>query len=342
MAMNFKEYVESRRGEIYSKLCYYLPIRNPEGHYRMVREYVDRQGSYRRPGLLLLSSQMFGSERMDAILPAAAMQLSEDWLLIHDDIEDDSELRRGKPALQRMYGKELAINAGDAGHLAMWRIIFDYAINAGKRKGTNTYLKFYDMLEKTVEGQYIETNFIINVKRIGEATETLYETIAKAKSAYYSVYGPLQLGAIVAGVNNAGLVPLKRIGEPAGIAFQITDDILDMIGDEKTFGKKRYGDLYEGKITLMALHAYKNATNEERKRIDGIYSKRREQKTEAEIGWLADLMISKGSIAYAQSEAQRYGDMANAKIEEYKAKLPNNEFTDILFSAIPELYKRQK
>ena len=303
---------------------------------------MDRQGGYRRPGLLLLSSQMFGSDGMEALLPAAAMQLSEDWMLIHDDIEDDSELRRGKPTLHKMYGKELAINAGDAAHLAMWRIINDFALSAGKRKGTNIYLKFYDMLEKTVEGQYLETNFIMNIRKISEATETMYTTIAKSKSAYYSVYGPLQLGAIVAGVNNAGLVPLMRIGEPAGIAFQITDDILDMTADEKAFGKKRYGDLYEGKVTLIALHAYKHATHVERKTMDEIYSKRRDQKTESEIGWLADIIASKGSIAYAQSEAQRYGDIANAKMEEYREKLPNNEFTQILFSAIPELYKRQK
>ena len=340
--MNFKEYIETKREGIHSKICSYIPLKYPDGHYRMVREYVDRQGGYRRPGLLLLSAQMFGADPEKALLPAAAMQLSEDWLLIHDDIEDDSELRRGKPALHRMYGLEMALNAGDAAHLAMWRMIGDVLLSYNRHKGAKIYAKFYDMLEKTVEGQYIETNFILNVRKLSQGSESLYETIAKAKAAYYSVYGPLQLGAMCAGAKAQQVEMLRRIGEPAGIAFQIMDDVLDMTADEKAFGKKRYGDLYEGKITLMALHAYSQATAAEKDRIDSIYSKHRGQKTPEEIQWLADLIIAKGSIDYAREKAESYGMQAEDSMNRYKQKLPDNEFTGIFVSALSELYKRNK
>src|SRR5579864_3261864 len=114
--MDFKEYVSKHKSKIHSKIMDYLPLKEPLGHYKIAREYSDRQGSYRRPGLLMLTGQLFGAKMEDLILPAAAMQTSEDWILIHDDIEDNSELRRGMPALHRIYGTELAINAGDAVH----------------------------------------------------------------------------------------------------------------------------------------------------------------------------------------------------------------------------------
>ena len=91
--MNFKEYIEMHREGIYSKINEYIPNREPKEYYEIVREYVTRQGSYRRPCLLMLSGEMFGAKYDDLLLPAATIQLSEDWILMHDDIEDDSELR---------------------------------------------------------------------------------------------------------------------------------------------------------------------------------------------------------------------------------------------------------
>jgi len=90
--MNFKEYIELHRNKVYSTICKYMPIKEPEENYRIMREYIDRQGSYRRPGLVLLSAQLFGASVDSALLPAAAQQLSEDWILMQDDVEDDSDL----------------------------------------------------------------------------------------------------------------------------------------------------------------------------------------------------------------------------------------------------------
>ena len=340
--MNFNEYVEKKRDSIHSIICSYVKMVGPKGHHDMVRDYVDRQGGYRRPGLLLLSAELFGADPEDALLPAAAMQLSEDWLLIHDDIEDNSELRRGKPTLHKIYGMELALNAGDAAHLVMWKMVGDTAFSVPKRIGKAMYNMFYDMLEKTAEGQYIENNFILNTRKISGGSESLYNTIIAAKSVYYSVYGPLQLGAIFAGAKASQVLMLKRIGEPAGMAFQIMDDVLDMTADEKAFGKQKYGDLYEGKLTLIALHAYEHASPAERERMDAIYSKRKGQKSKDEILWLANLMEKNGSIDYARTVAEKYGSAAAATMEKYRSRLPNNEFTDIFVSALAGLYKRSK
>ncbi len=340
--MNFKEYIASHKPEVYSKIMDYLPIKEPIKHYKIARDYSERQGSYRRPGLLLLTGQMYGAKITDLVLPAAAMQTSEDWILIHDDIEDDSDLRRGMPALHKIYGSEVAINAGDAVHIAMWKMLRDYIAKKGLKRGLRLFDKFYDMLEYTVEGQYVETNFIHNVRSLEDATVDFYLRIAASKTCYYTVYGPMQLGAIVAGKNDETLNMLKEIGHPVGVAFQIIDDVLDMTGDEKVFGKKRYGDLYEGKLTLIMLHAYNHATVSEKRKVDEIYKKKRDEKSEEEILFLAGLAEKYDSIEHAKNKAEQYAEKARKAADKYRSKLPRNEYRDILLSAIEEMYKRQQ
>ncbi len=340
--MDFKQYIENYRSRVYDKICEYVPIKDPVDHYKMVREYSDRQGSYRRPGLLMLSGEMLGAKPEDLLLPATAMQVSEDWILVHDDIEDHSEMRRGKPALQNMYGYELAINAGDSLHITMWKILKDYMLVAGKSKGNKVFEKFYDMLEYTVEGQFIEDNFIYNIREMSKASENLYFRIVNGKTCYYTVYGPMQIGGMVAGAKKSTLNSFETIGRPAGIAFQIVDDILDMTADEKVFGKKRHGDLYEGKITLIMLQTYKEASAEEKEKIDSIFRKGREQKTEDDINYLLEKIEKYGGIEYAKSRAEYYGEKAKQAVEKKISKLPKNQYTDIMLSAMQELYLRKK
>lgn len=341
--MNFKEYIETQRGSVYSKICEYVPIKDPIDHYKLVREYSDRQGSYRRPGLLMLSGQVFGAKPEEMILPAAAMQVSEDWILVHDDVEDHSEMRRGKPTLQKICGYEIAINAGDSLHITMWKMLKDYIMLPGNKSiGNKIYEKFYDMLERTVEGQYIEDNFIFNIREIGKADEDLYFRIINSKTCYYTVYGPMQIGAMAAKSNKSMLNLLERIGTPAGIAFQIVDDVLDMTADEKVFGKKKYGDLYEGKVTLIMLQTYKKATPVEKAQIDLIYKKGRENKTEEDINYLLERIEKYGGVEYAKERAEYYGSKAKDAVEKNIGKLPHNEYTDIMLSAMEELYLRKK
>lgn len=339
--MNFKEYIESNRDIIYSEIMRYLRLKEPLEHYAMVRDYSERMGSYRRPGLLMLCGQMFDASKDDLLLPAAAMQISEDWILIHDDIEDGSEMRRGKPALHKIHGFEVALNAGDAVHIAMWKMIKDHLVNVGIARGSPIYDKFYDMLEFTVEGQYLDINFM-RTHAMRSATEDMYYRIVESKTCYYTVYGPMQLGAMVAGRRGQELEILKEIGEPAGVAFQLVDDILDMTADEKSFGKKRYGDLYEGKLTLIMLHAYQKANNVEKDRIDKIYAKARHEKSEEEISFLVEMVKKYKGIEYAKETAERYGKRAEKAIEKYRSILPQNEYTKIMLSAMEELYVRKK
>ena len=226
--MDFSEYISRHREQIRLKIFEYFNGEGPPGYSEIVREYSERQGKYVRPGLLMITGQMLGAKPDELIIPAAAMQLSEDWILIHDDIEDDSEMRRGKPALHKIYGCEHAINAGDGAHLLMWQMLRDYLEEYGMKRGLGLFDMFSEILTATVEGQYLDIDFSKRIKEIGKADERMYYGIVERKTSCYSVYGPMQLGAIAAGMGKSELGMLKEIGMPAGMAFQIVDDILDI------------------------------------------------------------------------------------------------------------------
>ncbi|HUC38838.1 MAG TPA: polyprenyl synthetase family protein [Candidatus Acidoferrum sp.] len=339
---SFKEFAEKYRDPVYKTICSYVPIKEPLGHYKIMRDYIDRQGKYRRPALLLLTACLYGAKPEETLLPAAAQQLSEDWILMQDDIEDDSELRRGKPAAHRLYGWVHTLDASDTGHMAMWKMLKDYLMQVGPEKGTRMYDKFYDMMRYTVEGQYIENTFIHDTKDLDKASEELYFKIVDSKTCYYTIYGPMQLGAIAGGATDRDLEMLKEIGQKCGVAFQIVDDILDMIADEKDFGKKNNGDLYEGKLTLMVIHAYRSATPEEKLRMNAIYGKKRQEKTAEEIAFIRGLIEKYKSIDFAKGIADRYGSEAAAAVKRYIDSMPANGYREIVLSAIEEMYIRKK
>lgn len=147
MAVDFPQVLKERKPKIYEKITKYLPNKFPEEHYKMVRDYPDRQGKYLRPVLVLLANEMFGGKEENALLTAAAMQTSEDWILIHDDIQDGSEERRGKPCLHKIYGMELALNAGDALHMIMWKMFFDNIEFLGIEKSTKIFNLMQDIIQ---------------------------------------------------------------------------------------------------------------------------------------------------------------------------------------------------
>ena len=189
--------------------------------------YPQRFGKYLRPTLVLLTANALGVNKKIVIKTAAAMQLSEEWILIHDDIEDNSLLRRGERTLHKIYGTELAINAGDSLQIIMWKVVSDI-------KSKEISDEFYKMLLRTTLGQGVEqewTNSKVNL------TDDKYFFVADSKSAYYSIAGPIRLGAILAGVNNEKLDKLTEFGLYLGRCFQLIDDILDYEDDLKE-GKK--------------------------------------------------------------------------------------------------------
>lgn len=130
------------------------------------------------------------------------------------------------------------------------------------------------------------------------------------KTVYYTVAGPLRLGAILAGATDEQLQRIYEFSYPLGLCFQIRDDVLDLTGDFEGQKKQSLNDIYEGKRTLILLHLLRHCADDERQRVETILGKPREQKTADEVQYIRDLMDTYGSILYAESRAEEYARQA--------------------------------
>lgn len=201
-----------------------------ELYWNINKEYPSRLGKYLRPTLVRLVAECFNAKGKKIVQTAAAMQMSEEWILISDDIEDNSDQRRNKPTLHKLHGTELAINASDALETIMWKMIIDI-------KDSKITDEFYKIIMRTILGQAVEQ---IWTNKKEEITNDKYFFVADSKSAYYSIAGPIRLGAILGGATNKQIDLLTDFGVHLGRCFQLIDDILDTEQDIK-----------EGKTTLV-------------------------------------------------------------------------------------------
>lgn len=338
--VDFTKILEEKKPKIYKKIIEYLPRRYPVQHYEMIRDYPKRQGKYLRPVLVLLANELFGGKEEDAILTAAAMQMSEEWILIHDDIQDNSEERRGKPCLHRIHGPELAMNAGDTLHIIMWKMLMDNYKMLAQEKARKISNLMYEILLSTCEGQYLELSWIRNGKI--ELNESEYYRMIDRKAGAYSIYGPLQLGAAVAGATDADIECIKGWGTPFGRAFMIHDDVLNLVGNRKAYGKEIGGDILEGKRTLILIHLLKNCSVKERKSILQIYLKSRKDKTIEERDYILRLMKDYGSIDYAHAKSLEFAEKAKKLFETKADHLGDSFAKKTIIAAIDFVVSRDK
>lgn len=285
-------------------------------HWKILRDYPERKGKYLRPALVLLTAQAMGFPQGQALKTAAAMQLSEDWILIHDDFEDDSLERRGKPALHRLYGNELAVNAGDGLHVLMWKILKDNFQMLGEQKASEIFDEFYQILMRTVLGQTTEIKWTQD-KRTNLTDEDCF-FLLDGKTVYYTIAGPMRLGAILAGANFKQLETLYRFAQPLGRCFQIKDDLLDLTSDFAGLKKQKGNDIFEGKRTIMLMHLFRNTDISDKEKLVQIMEKKREEKTEEEVMWILEMMEKYGSLDYGQKLA---ASLASEALEVFEKDL---------------------
>lgn len=288
--------------------------KDQEFHLDIVSDYSRRKGKYLRPSLLLMTAQAMGAELSLTLNTAAAMQISEDWILNHDDIEDDSPDRRGQPSLHKIHGKELAINAGDALHMIMWQVLIENFYSIDKALAKKIIDEFYVMMNRTVLGQEIELKWS-RENRYDLSDEDNF-LILESKTGYYTIAGPMRLGAILAGANEKELEEIYRFGVILGKSFQIVDDLLDLTSDFAGQKKVRGNDIYENKRTLMLLDLFRKVKGNDKKILLSILDKERE-KTKDEVEFVIELMGKYGSLDYGREMAKKFADEAK-KIFEHK------------------------
>lgn len=336
--------------------------------YDLILDYPTRGGKAMRPALALSSCLGFGGRVEDIAPTAATLELYHNAFLIHDDIEDGSLFRRNEPALHIEHGVPVAINVGDAMLSLALQPLLDNVSRIGLGPALRILQTVSDMTRITVEGQAIELEWVRdNTWDIGDEH---YLAMVERKTSWYSFIIPMQVGAMAAGAAPSTLERLERFGRSLGAAFQITDDLLNLRAEPEDYGKEIGGDLWEGKRTLMLLHAVRTANPDDRARAIAILGRSRPDgraqmdsdalldrlassgdlspagraeladylagaaaKTRADVQWLFELVTSAGSLDYARQVANALaGDAAStlSAISELPASTHRHMLEDLV------------
>lgn len=337
---SFREFIALYKDDIYNRLVSYFPTSGPAEFNKMAMTYTERKGQYRRPSYIMLWNRLYGGVDEDAVLPAVAQQASEDYFLMHDDWMDGNTVRRNGPAAHILFGERHAITAGSMVHVITWRIAHDAARKLGEERGNAYFSKFYDTMIVTHQGQYLDIRLTREVNDITKFTKEDYFKSIHAKSAYYSVYGPMQCGAIIAGADADTVSSIKEYGVPAGNAFQIKDDILDCASDQATLGKSIGNDVRDGVKTIILWHAVQNASQAQLDKLKAIYMKDRSAKTEEEISWVLNLFNELHALQLAQKDADALVSQAVESFKRLSSDLPESKLKEIAIESIGYTAKR--
>lgn len=301
--------------------------------YALLKDYPLRGGKMLRGQFVLLSSVAHGANWQDALRVAAALELFQNWVLVHDDIEDDSDERRGLPALHKQVGMPVALNVGDALHVYMWQLLHEARhLPAFGR----IFDEFVWMIQRTAEGQHLDLAWVQQGRF--SVSEADYLTMVTLKTAYYTVVCPLRLGALVA--NHEPAEVITQAGCALGVAFQIRDDVLNLMPDV-TYGKEFAGDLYEAKRTLILAHLFAHTSAQETRLAQEALAKPRQLKSQADIDYVLALITRYESLDYAQSVASKKADEGLALLKDAFGVLGQGEAVRELTGLLESLAYRQ-
>jgi len=241
--------------------------------YELMLDYPLRSAKALRPALCMATCRALGG-RLEAVLRSAAvLEFYHNAFLIHDDVEDGSHRRRDRPTLHELHGAPIAINVGDAMLSLALQPLLDNMGTLGLGKALRILQTVARMTRETAEGQAIELRWVR--RGCWQLSDADYVVMVQKKTGWYTFAAPMVIGGIVAGVPASRLTELRRFATALGTGFQIHDDVLNLIGAESLYGKEIGGDLWEGKHTLILLHALRRASADERARALAIIRKRR-------------------------------------------------------------------
>lgn len=300
--------------------------------YELVSDYPERGGRVLRASLCLATARAFGARPEEALNSAVALELLHNAFLVHDDVEDESEERRGRPTLHLSHGTPLAINVGDALAVLSLRPLIDNVGMLGPRLAMRILEEAERMARESVEGQALELwwrqHHVID---LGEAD---YLRMVLKKTCWYTTIYPMRVGILIGTRDGVALERYLHFGFFVGAAFQIQDDLLNLVGDAARYGKELNGDLWEGKRTLMLIHLLNVMEPDERARLSRVLGLPRAERNREDVRWIREQMDRYGAIDYARQVAH---GLAGAALHEFSlafAELPDSPDKDFL-AALP-------
>lgn len=311
----FEEYLDRYAGMVGDLVNAYIPRGTHPAMddylYGPLTTYSQNGGKRHRPLICFAACMAVGGDADKAVSAAAAIEHFQTAALIHDDIADESELRRGKPCLHLTEGVGPAINMGDlALMLVNGTVVKDPNMDDAMK--IRIIGELIDMTRRTIEGQALDLGWARDGRY--DITPDDYLVMATHKTAHYSGAVPLAIGAIVGGGTETEVEALRNYGLDTGLAFQIQDDLLNLIGKEESTKKGFRDDITEGKRTLIVVHALQNLKGADREKLVGVLSSK-----ERDPEVLADtvkLLEDAGSIDYARSYAENLTSIAKNRLRE--------------------------
>ncbi len=230
----------------------------PRELYQPIGYALESGGKRLRPTLVLMACELFGGSRTEALPAALAIEIFHNFTLLHDDVMDCADVRRGRPTVHRKWDTNTAILSGDAMMIKAYEQL--------QRLPEKTLCQVLPIFTQTAlqvcEGQQFDIHF----ERCEEVSLTEYYNMIRLKTAVL-LAAALKIGAIVGGASEKDADLLYNYGIEVGIAFQLKDDYLDTFGDENTFGKRIGGDILCGKKTFLLINALNRANNAQRAEI---------------------------------------------------------------------------
>jgi geranylgeranyl diphosphate synthase type II len=307
--------------------------------YRVARVYPSRPGKALRPALCVATCRAFGGSDRDVLPVAVAIELLHNAFLVHDDIVDGSERRRGRPTLPAQYGVGLALNAGDALAVLSNQILRRHATCMDVDLADRLLHEFDAMALRTLEGQATELGW--RRDRVEALAPEDYLELIMHKTCWYTTVHPLRVGALIGSAGAADLRPMARFGFYLGAAFQIQDDLLNLVGTELEYGKEIDGDLYEGKRTLPLIHLLRNARGRDRDTVDRYLRLERSGRTPAMVAEIRGLLNDYESIAFASAYARGIAGAALDAFETAFAAVTDGPDRDFVRAAVPYMLDRR-
>jgi geranylgeranyl diphosphate synthase type II len=290
-----------------------IPDREPKKYlYDLVGIYPNRAGKGFRPSLCLAACRIFGGSEQDAMNSAIALELYHNAFLVHDDIEDESEERRGLPTLHNQFGIPIALNVGDAMNVLSIKPLMRNIESLGAKLSWEIFQEIEHMALESVEGQAIELGW--RHENDCDLQDEDYLTMILKKTCWYTCIHPIRIGAIIGSKGAADADIFNRFGYYLGAAFQIQDDLLNLEGEREKYGKEIGGDILEGKRTLMLIHLLNVCGKREKSRVKKFLSLPRLKRKPEDLQYVMDLMHKYDCLGYGKKAAQ---NLTGAALKEF-------------------------
>jgi len=298
----------------YDALLKQLPRREPRRYlYDLIAGQLSHAGKGLRPALCIASCRAFGGSVEQALPSAVSLELLHNAFLVHDDIEDGSLYRRNQAALYTEQGIPLAVNVGDAMNAMSAASLIENIPVLGPELAYRISHEMHHLVLQSVEGQALELGRTRdNVVLLDEDD---YLRMVLKKTCWYTCIHPCRVGGLIGSAGQIDADRFNLFGFLLGAAFQIQDDVLNLVGDRSQYGKEILGDIWEGKRTLMLVHALRHCTADEREQLERVFSCSREQRTEQDVAWVFRLFERHASIDFARATLR---EMVRAATDEFE------------------------